>query len=213
MSYAPDGLGRATEATSAGTVYASGAGYHPSGQLAALSFGNGFAYTATFTARQQPLRTKSVRGSTAATDYQYSYDPNGLILSVNDRTSVNDDRTYTYDNLGRLKTASGPWGAASYSYDRLNNITAKQLGSRTVDTQYTTDTNRLRRYRDSGGDNQWHYLGYDERGNVIDTGKFTFTYDDANQPTAMVGTGADPLTASFQYDGNYKRVKQDIDGE
>ena len=64
-----------------------------------------------------------------AFDSQYTYDPNGQITAINDRSPANDDRTYGYDGLNRLVSASGPWGTGSFSYDNRNNLTSKRLGS------------------------------------------------------------------------------------
>ena len=55
----------------------------------------------------------------------------------------------------------------------------------------------------------WRAYAYDNRGNVTGDGRLTFTYDAAEQPTAMGGTAA----GAFVYDGNLKRVKQTIAGE
>ena len=57
-------------------------------------------------------------------------------------------------------------------------------------------------------------LTHDARGNVLRQGYFSqggveFTYDHANQPITMSRSA----TGTFQYDGNYKRVKQTINGE
>ena len=54
-----------------------------------------------------------------AFESQYTYDPNGQITAINDRSPANDDRTYGYDGLNRLVSASGPWGTGSFSYDAV----------------------------------------------------------------------------------------------
>ena len=46
------------------------------------------------------------------------------------------DKTFTYDGLNRLVTASGPWGTGSFSYDNRNNLTQKRLGSVTRSMGY-----------------------------------------------------------------------------
>lgn len=50
----------------------------------------------------------------------------------------------------------------------------------------------------------------DSCGNVTDNGKFGFTYDLSNQPTATSGGAA---SGSYVYDGNLKRAKQVVAGK
>ncbi|MGE4033026.1 MAG: RHS repeat-associated core domain-containing protein [Parvularculaceae bacterium] len=51
---------------------------------------------------------------------------------------------------------------------------------------------------------------HDARGNVVDSGIATFAYDHANQPLSASAGG---LSATFAYDGNFKRVKKVESGE
>ncbi|MEM7005219.1 MAG: RHS repeat-associated core domain-containing protein, partial [Pseudomonadota bacterium] len=201
----PDGHGRRTGVVSAAFNWnlLSGATYHPNGELKRISYWNGLFYESTQNARQQ-------------IDYIHhafvlrqniNYDNNGRITRIDDWNDNSRDRDYTYDGLGRLKTANGPWGNGSYTYNNRNNITRKQLGSRVVDIQYD-NTNRVQRHRDSFNGNAWQNHVYDTRGNATDNGPINFAYDWANQPTSMSGSDS----GAFTYDGNYKRVKQVING-
>lgn len=51
---------------------------------------------------------------------------------------------------------------------------------------------------------------YDARGNVTNNSKLGFTYDYANQPTAITGGAAN---GSYTYDSKKKRVKQVVGGK
>jgi len=207
--FEPDGFGRATNARVGSNSYATGVSYHPNGQLKSATYRNGFVYSATQNIRQQTLRARSARGATVATDFQYAYDANGRITTINDRARPADSRAYAYDGAGRLVSASGEWGNASYQYDALNNLLSKEIGSRTVSLSYDS-RNRLASANDSAVTGTQRTYTHDSRGNVIGDGRFVYIYDRANQPTAMSGGGT---TGSFVYDGNYKRVKQVINGE
>ncbi|MEL7130725.1 MAG: RHS repeat-associated core domain-containing protein, partial [Pseudomonadota bacterium] len=84
----------------------------------------------------------------------------------------------------------------------------------TVSYTYNS-SNRLSSFRDTREGNAQQDLFYDDRGNTVRNGLFEyggmeFTYDHANQPTGMQNS---QTTGSFVYDGNYKRVKQTINGE
>ena len=63
--------------------------------------------------------------------------------------------------------------------------------------------------RDSAVSSSWRSYGYDSRGNVNSDGRHTFTYDDANQPTAIAGADS----GSYVYDGNLRRAKQVVGGK
>ena len=96
------------------------------------------------------------------------------------------NRAFTYDGLGRLSTASGPWGAGSYTYDLLNNIRSKSLGADTVEIQYNAN-NQISRARDTRDGNIWRTYVHDARGNVTSNNRFGFSYDRSDQPVTMWG--------------------------
>lgn len=69
--------------------------------------------------------------------------------------------------------------------------------------------NRVSRARDSATGNIWKTYGHDARGNVTSNADLSFVYDLSNQPVSMSGDAS----GTYAYDGNYKRVKQTINGE
>lgn len=87
-----------------------------------------------------------------------SYDANGRVTHITDHAVTGQNRAFTYDGLGRLSTASGPWGAGSYTYDLLNNIRSKSLGADTVEIQYNAN-NQISRARDTRDGNIWRREG------------------------------------------------------
>ena len=208
VSYQPDGLGRATRASDAQRVYASGAAYHPSGGLSALSYGNGLAFSASYSARQLMSAMQVSGGGTTAISFVYGRDPNGRITSISDLAVSGQYRTFGYDGLGRLTTATGPWGSGAYTYDALNNLTTRTLGSRVVEMQYDA-SNRLQRHRDTADGHVWRNYAYDSRGNVTNNGTIGFTYDRAERPVSISGAAS----GSFVYDAHGRRVKQVVGGQ
>ncbi|MBE9176950.1 RHS repeat-associated core domain-containing protein, partial [Synechocystis salina LEGE 06155] len=110
--------------------------------------------------------------------------------------------------LGRLTTATGPWGSGSYTYDALNNLLTRTLGSRVVEMEYNA-SNRLQRHRDTGDGHVWRNYAYDSRGNVTNNGTIGFSYDRAERPVSISG-GA---SGSFTYDAHGRRVKQVTGGQ
>ncbi|MEO0883265.1 MAG: hypothetical protein AAFY34_11090, partial [Pseudomonadota bacterium] len=204
----PDGHGRRTGVRFAPYNWnlLANATYHPNGDLKYLTYWNGYYYESTQNARQQ---VNYIHHSNVFVQ-SMGFDKNGRVTSINDWFDNSRDRDFTYDGLGRLKTANGPWGVGRYTYDNRNNLVKKELGSRTVAMTYSASNGRLTLSTDTDDNNIPRSYTYDARGNMID--KFFalgFTYDRANQPTSMSGTD----NGTFVYDGNYKRVKQTINGE
>lgn len=225
VDYTPDGLGRDRTAKYGSTYYANNIGYHASGQTSGLTYGNGHVFTQTFNNRLLPQRRMSVKGGIKAFDQTYSYDQRGKVTSIIDGAVSANNRSFTYDALGQLKTSTGPWGTQTNNYDSLGNVISRAfsgggVGSRTIDLQYDTN-NRVYQSIDSQatgtgiGGTGIRTVGYDTRGNVTTLGTIGFTYDYSDQPTVMTGSlnGTNLNTASYEYDGNLKRVKSVINGK
>ncbi len=209
LVYDLDGLGRRTKVQSLSTVYASAISYHPSGALAAMSYGNGQMFSQTLNARLQPLHLRSAYGSAVALDLTYAYDARGKVTTITDAVDNTNNRTYGYDALGRITSASGPWGAGSFTYDALGNLRTKTLGSRVVTNDYYDTSNRIKSSDDGG---TVRTITHDARGNVIGLGDLSFVYDLSDQPVS-VDNLAHTVTGVYTYDGNKKRVKSDINGK
>jgi RHS repeat-associated protein len=196
--YTNDGLGRITSISRNGINYVSNVVWHPNGKIRQLTQGNGNVFDQLLNSRQLP----SFIGSSYGDDFNYTYDANGRLTTIDAVANNAYDRTLTYDGVGRLKTSSGPWGAGTYSYDTLGNLRNKTLGSRTVDVTFDS-LNRVAQVRDSGVSSSWRTFNHDARGNVTADGLHTFTNDAGNQPTSISGSGA----GTYTYDGNFRRVK------
>ena len=236
VSFAPNGIGQATQAQATGQVYASGITYHANGVLDTLTYGNNVLRDTSLNARMLVDQIKDTpAGAAEALWFDYTFDANANVTSILDQVNgPNQNRYLTYDGVDRLATALGPWGSGAFTYDALGNIRSKTLGSRTVEISYNND-NLPYQFRDSvQGNNLWQTIAHDASGNVtlngsLDLKGLSFNYDAADQPiemsrtatkyipiingdiTIIIPTGT--VDASFVYDGNYKRVKQTINGE
>lgn len=215
ISYTPDGLGRIGHVSHTGSNLASNATYHPNGTAKNFTYGNGLSFYQTLNTRQQTDYIQHYDGGVAVLDWNYLYNTRGQITVATDNKDHTRDKYYYYDDLGRLTSAVGPWGAslqtvnANYSYDPLGNIRMKSVGARTVLMAYD-GKNQLSSYTDThSGTPTTHPLYYDGRGNVIHLRGMAMTYDMADQPRAISGG----VSASYQYDGNLKRVKSVADGK
>lgn len=199
--FAPNGLGQPTKTRFAGADYISNVTYHPNGQVASGDYSNGHTTTQSLNSRQLVSEIKTEQPGILAQQLVYAYDPRGKITSILDHADPGHDRSFGYDGKGRLIDADGMWGQGSYTYDALDNLRQKTLGTRTVDIAYNSD-NLVSSVVDSA--NGTRNFIYDARGNTVDNGPFSFVYDHSNRPVSASGTG---VSDSYTFDGNLKRVK------
>lgn len=230
VDYEVDGLGRPTKLSGWNHTYVkdNSVTYHPSGTLTEFEYGNGQVYLKELNERLLPERLLSQKGGTTALDLNYAYDSRGKITSITDSALTNNDRSFTYDALGQLATATGPWGTQTNTYDSLGNILTRTMtgaaeGNRTITLGYDTAKNRVNLSTDTLAANSTAWggtgtgtraVGYDSRGNVTSLGLMSFVYDYSDQPTVLNGSrnGTNFNSSSYVYDGNLKRVKSTVNG-
>lgn len=194
LSITPNAYG---EPESVGS-YASGIEYHPNGSIKALTYGNSRVYTTTQNDRQLPLELKIADGSSNIAKLTHYYDANANITSITDSVTPAANRSMTYDNVDRLKTASGIWGSGSYSYDVIGNIKTKNEGSDSISITYDSDN----LVDDVVINSTTRSYMHDAYGNVTNNGNQTFTYNLAGN---MV-TSSSPSITNY-YDGHKRRVR------
>ncbi|MCL5050021.1 MAG: RHS repeat-associated core domain-containing protein [Firmicutes bacterium] len=212
VQYSLDGLGRQQGVQADGHAVLSQVGYHPSGQVTAMTYGNGQQFTQTLNARLLPASIHSAAGDHVALHQTFTYDARANLTQINDLTVAGNSRMNTYDGMNRLVSASGPWGNGSFVYDALGNLRQKTLGARTVTLHYDGQ-NRLTGSVDSGWSGTRDFA-YDARGNVTTAGQLQFVYDRSEQPVAITGAanGIGSADGSYRYDGHFKRVQQEVNG-
>ncbi len=196
IAYAPDAWGRPTQV---GT-WATGVQYYANGLPKNYTLGNGLTYLQTLNNRQWPQVQTTLDGGTVVQRYQYSYSDGGDLLSIDDDDEA-DNTTLAYDNLHRLKSATGLWGTYGYVYDPLNNIQAR-TGPNALTYSYNASNNRL----SSVSGSQSRSYSYNAKGEVTGDGTKSFTLNADGQITSITGI------ASYGYDGNGKRIKTSKSG-
>ncbi|HWX66569.1 MAG TPA: hypothetical protein VNZ27_09115, partial [Rhodanobacter sp.] len=201
VSYAPDALGRPTQAGS----YATGISYFPNGQVAQFAYGNGTGYVAAQNTRQMLSNFSYGAGSTVQLSEDLSYDANGNITAVADLAGGPRTKSFGYDALNRLSSANaaGLWGSQAYTYDALNNLRTLQTGSQTSTYNYDP-TNKLASIS-NGATTLTSYL-YDSRGNVTGKNATTLVFDQKNQLTQIPGSD------TYAYDASGRRVSKTAGG-
>ncbi|RQP24790.1 Ig-like domain repeat protein [Piscinibacter terrae] len=196
VSYSPDVLGRPTQVSG----FVTGISYWPSGQVSQISYGNGTTTTYGQNSRLWPSSFATSKSSTGYFNSSYGYDGVGNLMTVTDSLDATFNRSLDYDKLGRLTSASGPWGAGALTYDGLGNLRSQSFGGATLNYSYD-GKNRLA----SVSGSRTASYDYDELGNVVGAGGASHTYDAA--PNLVCAKCNDATgKQQYQYDGSNQRV-------
>lgn len=128
-----DTAGRLSQIFNGATTYASGYNYNPSGAVTGFNYGNSVHATFGYNSRLQLETLGYTNAGTSLFSLTYDYhlgvDNNGQIRKITDNVDSGGTKNYTYDELGRLKTAVTNGSAAypqwglQWSYDRYGNRT------------------------------------------------------------------------------------------
>jgi RHS repeat-associated protein len=217
------------------TTYLSEIGYNVAGQVTGITSGSGVAESYTYSSdRLQLTRQTATKSGSTLMDLNYSYAAtsgasgvsttagnSGQLMAITSSpaSTINSqvrDQAFTYDDLGRLVTATG-WATwqRRFDYDRWGNRTGvwdatsggTQIQSVSLQQQpgapsgvpsnrATTITNSSVALTQT----------YDAAGNLIGDGLHTYQYDGENR-IAKVDAGAFN-EATYFYDANNWRVKK-----
>jgi RHS repeat-associated protein len=227
VGYGYDKVGRLTNVSGSGYAgvsnYASSITYRAFGALKGMTFRNGRTLATAYDGRMRPI-TWDVAG---VLGYNYNYDyfneHTGRVTYAGNRYDSSLDRSYEYDDVGRLAIShtgaearaaawTGLWGtmdgpySQGYQYDVWGNVTHKygwggevQGGSTGVSTDiwYSYTGNRRNGFT------------YDAAGNLTNDLGQNFAYDVTGQQTSASYGG---YSLSQEYDGNGLRVKKTENG-
>ena len=181
VSYAFDFADRPQSASSSGTTFVSNATYAPFGPETQLSFGNGTTKTTTYDLRYRPIENKLTGGVGVIADYGYSEDAVGNITAIRDLVDPAYNRTFGYDDLHRLisaTTGGALWGSGTYAYDAMGNMTALALGSaRASSFAYSGTLPKLANVTENGSARA---VAYDAAGNELTVGANAYAYSPRN---------------------------------
>ena len=154
---------------------------------------------------------RTYRGQRPASFLAYDFSPGGKILKIDDRLDPALNRSFQYDDLGRLESATGPFGpgqasqSLSYGYDAYGNLREKDGVTRS----YGRDTTGLppeagpipHAVTSIGG----AVLTYDASGNLRHYGTREYRWDSLNRLTEVLEGGV--FQAQYQYDHAGTRVR------
>jgi RHS repeat-associated protein len=195
------------------TTYASNITYDVSGLLSGMSLGNGVVESYGYNNRFQLTSQTAIKDQSTVLSLTYGYAAaagdsgatttagnSGQLMSIGGTIATAPrNQAFTYDNVSRLKTASG-WStwSQSYGYDNKNNLTSIS-GTQPKTISVDSATNRIQNVNGT-------VHSYDAAGNLTSDGIHNYKYDAAGRlATVDAGTGNE---ASYYYDFQNWRVKK-----
>jgi YD repeat-containing protein len=187
--------------------------YYPFGPLSKLTFGNGFVLNKTFDAHYRSDTIATAVGNSSILNLDYGYDARGNINSIGDAIFPEATQGFGYDELSRITSASGSYGAFGYTLDPVGNreaVTWEKGGDSYTET-YVTDTaitNQLDSYQRVGfGDFAKDY-DYSATGNTEFDGAHTFEYDSRDRLTNVLNGVV--VVAEYDHNALGERVSKAI---
>lgn len=198
VTYSRDGADRVSglSATLNGVTQTlvSGISYEPFGPITGLTYGNGLTETRTY---DQDYRLTGIAVAGIAS-WSYTQNPDGDITSIADGLISANSQTFGYDNLNRLTSAQGAYGAQSYVYDSDGNRTQETLGGVSTTLTYDTASNKLLTVGAKADT-------YDLDGSLTGDGSHTYAYDATERLS-----GYDNATNAYLYNGSGQRVRKTL---
>ena len=196
-----DYAGRPVSLQAGTTPIVTSAQYLPFGPLAQVVFGNGTTRSMGFNSRYLPTSNQLIGPTALIANYSYGTDPNGNITAIHDLLNPTFNRDFGYDGLNRLTTAnsgSSLWGAGTYSYDAMGNMSSLALGSlRNAQFAYAGTTPKLTSVTENGAPRP---VTYDAAGNESQVGSSVSAFTPTNHLESSDGI-------SYGYDGRGIRVR------
>jgi RHS repeat-associated protein len=200
ITYSPNAFGQPTEIG----PYVSLINYYPNGALANWSDEFGQAHDQYLqNDRQMTNSLELFYFHQPIVQLNYIYDGDDNITSIQDLKTPNNTMQFTYNSMNWLTGGTGPWGAASISYDANGNIISKNIGSTQLSYSYDGARNILNSV--SGTSNET--FSYDAYGDVTSVNNNEFDYDGQQHLIHEKGTNPQnqPYETSYMYDANGHR--------
>jgi YD repeat-containing protein len=132
-----------------------------------------------------------------------AYDANGNRTEIKDRTGK--AITYTYGPLDQLTSETLRDGTKTeFAYDGFGN----RISVKTTKNGQTTETKATYNVYNQLTSYGSETLTYDESGNRLTDGAYTYTWDAADQITAITKTGENKPFVTYRYDEDGRRIEK-----
>jgi RHS repeat-associated protein len=202
LTYEYDAANRATAITGSGssispTTIAQNIAYYPFGPASSLTLGNGLSATRSYNPRYQ-LVDSAVTGNVLS--WHYAYQNDGDISGITDLLNSPNSRTFGYDGIDRLTSATGPGYTLGWTYNPNGNRLTETLNAAT--TTYTAGTNRLAALVPGPT------FAYHNAGAIINDGSHAYGYSNRNRIRDVDSA----TTATYSYDADEHRIRKSSTG-
>ncbi len=182
------------------TTYATYENYTALGNLGSVSYNNGVASEYQYDEIGRIKQSHTQKGSYSYLQFNYEWNKANKLLRIEDKTDQNLTETFSYNNVGRLIEATGPYGAISYNYDKAGNLIKRN-----------DETFKYKRDKK----HQLAEAEYDANGNTTAYSPWRYTYDSENRLLQVNKIEADSSknVNKFTYDDSGIRLtKTEADG-
>lgn len=214
VTYRRDTVGRITGVTTkqnsgaSAVNVATGVTHMPFGPISGFTFGNGAVLALAYDQDYQLTGINTANGGTVIQDLSYGYDPAGNITGITDNHTSARSQTLTYDNLNRVATANGAYGAQSYTYDGVGNRLTRVLGAVTDTYAYSPTANQISTITTGTNVRSFSYAATgqvtSDTRNPANTYAFTINDDGRNANAALNGS----TVGTYLYDGFEQRAQK-----
>lgn len=207
-------MGRVNSVTGAGfgnvSTYASALQYRAGGQLSHLTFGNlTQPLSATYNARLQPISFTAL-----SINMSYQYYDDGRVKFSHDQFDQRFDRSYSYDQAGRMTRALS--GAEARGEAPTNNRPYKEDSAFDVFGNVTSRTGKhwsrsLPAFGGTYDNNRRDGWQYDADGRNLVSNSVTSTFDAAGRLVQTSGPqrrNNPPLVPTLGFDGDGRQIKK-----
>ena len=194
------------------TIYADTITYVPYGKETSVRFGNNLMLSKTYDgfsdgSKRYRLASQSVSMSVPAImNYSYAYDDEFYVTAITDNVNPSLSKSFTYNPLGWLQVANGPWGQQIFDYDNNGNRITDNLNSQMTQYSYYAASNKIDYVT---GSYNLTFL-YDNNGNALGDGVSAFVYNANNR--LRLWNGAPGFGTYMTYDYLERRVIRNTHG-
>ncbi|ACM22012.1 RHS repeat protein [Geotalea daltonii FRC-32] len=178
------------------TTLAGNIAYKPFGGLASLTYGNALPRTINY---DNQYRIASTTTGTIQS-LSYGFDANSNITSITNTLDNTKNKSYSYDALNRLSSATGTWGNMLWTYDPVGNRLTQVDSVGTSSYVYQPGSNKLTGITGATTSS----FAYDANGNTVTDNATTYTY---NQNQRLIRAAA-IQTGDYAYNASGERVKK-----